>query len=194
MSAPWRIRIGVGAARGAYALGRKNCFARKILSLSQFFVPFILTPLLFVDETGSTTAVSDISLIDPISGVKQIVTDIVCGTRPPEITSLRAIPNTLWPPNHKMASVSVTVSASDVCDPSPICRVSAINSNEPVNGLGDGDTQPDWKLIENLVVNLRAERSGKGNGRTYTLTIECTNTHKNTSQKTITVTVPKNQK
>lgn len=45
MSAPWRIRIGVGKARDAYARGRKICFARKILSLSQFFVPFILTPL-----------------------------------------------------------------------------------------------------------------------------------------------------
>jgi hypothetical protein len=53
-------------------------------------------------------------------------------------------------------------------------RISSVTSNEPVNGLGDGDASPDWTIIDAHHINLRAERSGTGTGRTYTITITCT--------------------
>jgi hypothetical protein len=39
-------------------------------------------------------------------------------------------------------------------------------------GLGDGGTTPDWTITGDLTLNLRAERSDKGIGRTYTITVE----------------------
>lgn len=111
----------------------------------------------------------------------------------PVISSVSANPSTLWPPNHKMVPVTVTVSASDNCGVAPVCKIISVSSNEPVDGLGDGDTAPDWDITGNLKVNLRAERSGSGNGRVYTLMIECTDASGNGSTKSVTVTVPHNR-
>jgi hypothetical protein len=71
--------------------------------------------------------------------------------------------------------------------------VLTVASNEPVNGLGDGDTAPDWQVIDPHHLLLRSERSGKGNGRIYTITVTCTDPAGNTVVRTTTVKVPKNQ-
>jgi hypothetical protein len=73
-----------------------------------------------------------------------------------------------------------------------VCRIISVASNEPVEGLGDGDTAPDWLVTGNLTLNLRAERSGKGAGRVYTMTVECADASGNRSTKAVTVTVPRN--
>ena len=44
--------------------------------------------------------------------------------------------------------------------------INAVTQDEPVNGLGDGDTSPD-AIIQGDKVLLRAERAGNGNGRVY---------------------------
>lgn len=106
----------------------------------------------------------------------------------PVITSVTANPNKLWPPNHKMVPVVLTVDATDNCD--SVCQIVLVESNEPVNGLSDGNTAPDWVITGDLTVKLRAERSGKGNGRIYTITVECTDQSGNNSTDTATVTVP----
>jgi hypothetical protein len=92
---------------------------------------------------------------------------------PPEI-SVSVSPDTLWPPNHKMVPVVLEVDATDNCDSEPVCQITSVTSNEPINGTGDGNTAPDWEITGNFTVNLRAERSGKGGGREYTITVECT--------------------
>ncbi len=68
-----------------------------------------------------------------------------------------------------------------------------MQSNEPVNGPGDGNTSSDWVVIDAHHVRLRAERSGNGTGRIYTITITCTDAARNSSHKTVTVTVPHDQ-
>jgi hypothetical protein len=117
----------------------------------------------------------------------------VVDTTPPTIHSVPASPNILWPPNHKMVGVTVTVDANDICDPAPVCQIVAVTSNEPINGLGDGDTGPDWQITSDLTVNLRAERAGVGTGRVYTIHIECTDASGNTATATVEATVPHNQ-
>jgi hypothetical protein len=92
-----------------------------------------------------------------------------------------------------MVPVSVTAETSDICDAEPICRIISIVSNEPVDGLGDGDTAPDWEITGVLSVNLRAERSGTGKGRIYTLTVKCTDASGNITETNTKVTVPHNQ-
>jgi len=92
-----------------------------------------------------------------------------------------------------MVPVSVSTSKSDNCDAAPVCKIISVSSNEPIDGLGDGDTAPDWEITGNLTVNLRAERSGAGTGRVYTNTVQCTDASKNSSTKSVTVTVPHDQ-
>jgi len=106
----------------------------------------------------------------------------------PVISSVTANPNKLWPPNHKMVPVTVALDASDNCD--SVCQIIFVESNEPVNGLGDGNTAPDLIITGDLTVKLRAERSGKGNGRVYTITVECADSSGNSSTETVTVIVP----
>jgi hypothetical protein len=118
-----------------------------------------------------------------------IQTVTVIDNTPPVINSVTATPNTLWPPNHKLVTVTVNVGASDNCG-SVTSRIINVTSNEPDNGLGDGDTTDDIQNIIGLTVQLRAERSGKGSGRTYAITVQCTDEHGNHAEETVEVTVP----
>ena len=110
----------------------------------------------------------------------------------PVITSVTATPSTLWPANHKMVAITVTAKATDNVGVTSL-KITRVTSSEPDNGLGDGDTANDISLTGPLTVALRAERSGKGNGRTYTITVEAKDAAGNASTKNTTVFVPKNQ-
>jgi parallel beta-helix repeat protein len=139
------------------------------------------TIALTVDDGNGGTATDEVAVI-------------VLDTSPPILSGIAASPNVLWPPNHKMRPVTVSVSAADACDTAPpVCQLTAVTSNEPVNGTGDGDTAPDWLIAGGLTANLRAERSGNGTGRVYTLTVDCTDAAGNGATGTATVTVPHSQ-
>jgi hypothetical protein len=90
-----------------------------------------------------------------------------------------------------MVPVAVSVSASDACGGGVTCRIVSVSSDEPQTGLGGGDVGPDWEITGALTVNLRAERWKKGDGRVYTITVECTDTAGNRSTSFVTVTVPR---
>jgi hypothetical protein len=106
-------------------------------------------------------------------------------------------PTVLWPPDHKLVPITATITVTDVCDPNPTVKLISITSNEPDNGLGDGDTAGDIQQAgfgtDDRTFMLRAERSGKGNGRIYTVTYQATDASGNTTTKTATVIVPKSQ-
>jgi hypothetical protein len=103
--------------------------------------------------------------------------------------------NILWPPNHKMVTVSIQANASDNSG-GPILLSALVFSNEPQNGLGDGDESPDWTepVIDQvngvITLQLRAERSGSGNGRIYTIRITATDESGNSSYGDINIIVP----
>ncbi|MBI3885691.1 MAG: HYR domain-containing protein [Opitutae bacterium] len=110
----------------------------------------------------------------------------------PVFTALSTNSPTLWPPNHKLVAVTVSAAATDAVGPVTY-RILTVTSSEPDNGLGDGDTANDIQITGALTVNLRAERSGKGTGRTYTITVEAKDAAGNVTTQTVTVTVPKDQ-
>jgi hypothetical protein len=120
------------------------------------------------------------------------VTVTVIDTTPPEVNAT-ATPSMLWPPNHKYVEVHVNVSVYDVCDPSPTLTFVSIASNEPENAKGDGNTVGDIVIVNNFTFNLRAERSGTGSGRIYTITYQATDASGNTAMASVTVEVPHNK-
>jgi len=147
--------------------------------------PTILLP---VGTTIITLVVND-GIEDSASDT---VTIIVTDDTPPGMT-LSASPQSLWPPNHKMVPVTIAVSTFDNCDPAPICQIISVESNEPVNGSCDGNKVPDWEITGDLTVDLRAERSGCGSGRVYTIQVQCTDAADNSSVDTVAVYVPHDQ-
>jgi hypothetical protein len=110
---------------------------------------------------------------------------------PPIITNTSATPDILWPPNHKFVEVTIDYTVTEPC---PHTCVLTVSSNEPINGVGDGNSSPDWQVVDAHHVLLRAERSGPGNGRIYTVNITCTNDlNHETSSKSVMVLVPHDQ-
>lgn len=108
----------------------------------------------------------------------------------PPALDVTVSPNLLWPPNHKYVTVKATVTVSDNVDPNPVWKLLSVTSNEPDNGLGDGDTPDDIVIVNDTTIKLRAERSGAGTGRVYTITYQATDAHGNTTVTSVTVTVP----
>jgi uncharacterized repeat protein (TIGR01451 family) len=110
----------------------------------------------------------------------------------PTITGESVDKPSLWPPNHQMENIVVSYNAGD--NSGAVTTVLGVTSNEPINGTGDGDTGPDWEVVNNHLVRLRAERAGGGSGRIYTITITATDASGNQTTSTVTVQVPKSQK
>jgi len=119
------------------------------------------------------------------------VTITVLDSTPPTIASLAATPSVLTKTSHEMVAVTIAASATDGCTGGGTCRIVLVSSNEPIAGTGGGDLSPDWEITGDLTVRLRSERSPKGNGRVYTITVRCTDAAGNAATSTVTVTVPK---
>jgi len=114
----------------------------------------------------------------------------VCDETPPTIDTLSLSRDVLWPANHKYVDVSATVEASDNFDPDPTVILVSVTSNEPDNGKGDGNTVNDIVIVDDVSFKLRAERSGGGSGRIYTVTYEATDDCGNSTSESVTATVP----
>ena len=110
-------------------------------------------------------------------------------TTPPVITDVSVDKPVLSTPNHKMVAVTVSYNVRDNCG--PVTTSLSVTSNESVDGIGDGDTAPDWEIVDAHHVLLRAERSGTSSGRVYTITITGVDSSGNSSRATVTVEVPR---
>jgi hypothetical protein len=116
---------------------------------------------------------------------------LIIDSQGPVMTTPTTSPSVLQTPNHKMVSVTVSVSAIDNNNGPVPCKIVSVTSNEPINGTGDGDQEPDWIITGDLTVDLRAERAQNGTGRIYTITVECKDLAGNVTTGTATVSVPK---
>ncbi len=145
-----------------------------------------LTPSCMPASGGSFLLGTTRGICDARDGTGNVA---VCGysvtvrdTIPPTIAAVTASPSLLWPPNRRMVPVTIGVSQADACDPAAACRIVGVASDEPGTG--------DWTMTGPLSVDLRAARNGRGNGRTYTVTVECGDVSGNTSRGTVSVEVP----
>ena len=111
---------------------------------------------------------------------------------PPDCSAVVLDTTSLWPPNHKLR----TVTASGAVDPdiggTATLMIDGITQDEPVNGRGDGNTAPDAFLSSPLSdqARIRAERAGPGDGRVYVLHFTATDQFGATCDGTATVSVP----
>ena len=136
--------------------------------------------------TGALTAIAGSPFPAGLNPRSVAVTG--CAT-PPSITGVSATPASLWPPNHKLVDVLVNYSVTAPCGEPAACILS-VASNEPVSNKW---RPPDWVVLDAHHLELRAERSGDGTGRIYTITIGCTDTRGNSAAQTTEVTVPHDQ-
>lgn len=116
-------------------------------------------------------------------------------TTPPTVTLENDL--CLWPANHKYvvldAEHDLLRTTEDRCDEHPSVRIVDVTSSEPDDGSGDGSTGADIVLVDEKHVCLRAERSGRGEGRTYTVTLEVSDAAGNRRTVTQHVMVPHDQ-
>lgn len=127
------------------------------------------------------------------SSVADMVQIAVVNVNDPPVCSLaQASPNVLWPPNHTMTQVSI-VGLTDPQSQTLTITYQNVTQDEPINGLGDGDTSPDAAVSGNDIL-LRAERSGTGNGRVYVVQFTATNSDGDQCSGTVRVSVPHSKK
>jgi hypothetical protein len=140
-------------------------------------------------------------VLDVDDGVNAPVTnEVIVNITDSSVPSLAPVPNQsiLWPPNHKMVDVYIQSNAADNSG-LPVTLNAFVVSNEPEDGLGDGDISPDWSApvidqeIGLIHLQLRAERSGNGDGRVYTVVITATDASNNSSSASVDIVVPHNK-
>jgi pimeloyl-ACP methyl ester carboxylesterase len=120
----------------------------------------------------------------------------VADTTPPTL-AVSVSPSVLWPVNHNLIPITATISVQDNLDQNPSVELLSITANEPVNGIGDGNSDGDITGadfgLDDREFSLRAERSGTSTGRIYTITYRARDAAGNTTIATATVTVPHDQ-
>ena len=116
---------------------------------------------------------------------------------PPTCHLASANPSSLWPPTHKMLSVAIDgVMDADSTYNMITLEINGVTQDEPINGLGDGDSSPDAAIQEGDPADsilIRAERSGTGDGRVYEVSFTADDGFES-CEGTVTVGVPHNRK
>jgi len=136
------------------------------------------------DTTSTTLTCSATSAGGPATESVTIRRDAT----PPAIASISTNAPALWPPNHKMHAITVSVNATVAGSGGTVCLVDRVSSSE-----GGNQHEPDVQLLGGLMVHLRAERDGGATGRTYTIEVLCTDAANNTATGATAVVVPHDQ-
>ncbi|MCA0756932.1 family 43 glycosylhydrolase [Paenibacillus sp. N4] len=132
-------------------------------------------PFIISDEGKSVIEFRSTDLAGNVEAVKTFTVNID-KTKP--VLKLSPSKTVLGTPNHKMIPVHMSVSAEDGGSGVAGIKLVSITSNEPDDGEDDGNTTGDIQEAESGTDDvdflLRAERSGTGNGRVYTITYSVT--------------------
>jgi hypothetical protein len=109
--------------------------------------------------------------------------------RPPDCESAYPSIATLWPVNHKFQPIEILGVTDPDGDPVTI-TITGIKQDEPVNGTGDGNFEPDG-YVEGSTAYVRAERDGARNGRVYTISFQASDDKGASCTGSVIVSVPK---
>lgn len=176
-----------------------------------------------VDETGAFTLAADVggdvvlifsgpdftarlALNDVPAGATVRIENIECSTRtgqcvaedveiidednaPPDCSMAVAAPAVLWPPNHDMVGITIAGVVDPDGDAVSITPTDVV-ADEAVDAPGSGNTAPDAQLAP---LAVRAERSGQGDGRVYTIEFIADDGRGGRCSGTVSVCVPHDQ-
>ena len=181
----------VSASAGcAQAAGVVTCTAGNLASGAS--TTFDIT----VTAGSSGTSLTNVATIsgdqsDP-NGANNSSTVTTALNHNPVCTAVNGGPD-LWPPNHKFKLITLT-GATDPDGNAVVLTITGVTQDEPLNGLGDGDTSPDAAVgPASNKVKLRAERSGLGDGRVYRIAFTGSDGLGGTCAGVATVGVPHDQ-
>jgi hypothetical protein len=144
--------------------------------------------------TAASSAIqfTDLSPEEPVGGASAYI-DLVSVeliNSPPVCTGVAPSSATLWPPNHKLRTVTLA-GATDPDGDVVTIAVGGVTQDEPLDGAADGSTTPDAMAgASGNQVRLRAERSGRGDGRVYRVAFTATDPSGASCTGTAKVSVP----
>jgi hypothetical protein len=127
------------------------------------------------------------------AGASPVLSDIriETGNRPPDCTDAVASVTEIWPPNHKFVPVAIT-GVTDPDGDAVSVTVTGIRQDEPVDTTGDGAFVPDGRGVGTSTAQVRAERSGSGDGRVYHVAFSAADGLGGACTGVVTVAVPHN--
>ncbi|MBI4654694.1 MAG: Ig-like domain-containing protein [Nitrospirae bacterium] len=117
----------------------------------------------------------------------------VCNqNQPPDVSKAAPTISCIWPPNHKFVDVGI-VGVTDPDGDPVIITITTITSDEPtatIKGAGGITHAPDAMGVGTSTANLKAERSGLGNGRVYEISFIANDGKGGKSEGKVQVRVP----
>ena len=129
--------------------------------------------LIATDSHGKTNASASIVTVEDRSA--------------PVISDLAVDKPVLWPPNHRMALVTIAYETADNCG--PVSTELLVSSSDARHADSQDRGRPDWEVIDAHHVRLEAKRDGH-HGRVYWITVSATDEAGNHSAASIAVRVP----
>ncbi|MGR3311137.1 MAG: Ig-like domain-containing protein [Candidatus Brocadiales bacterium] len=115
---------------------------------------------------------------------------------PPDVSDAKPSISCLWPPNHMFVAVSIDGVTDPDGDPVTI-TVTGVTSDEPTataKGAGGITHAADATGVDTDTANLRAERSGLGDGRVYEISFVASDGNHGETEGKVQVRVPRNRK
>jgi hypothetical protein len=141
---------------------------------------------------SSTIRFTDLSPEQAVGGLGAYI-DLVAVeliNSPPSCAGVAPSTTKLWPPNHKLRDVTLA-GATDPDGDAVTLTITGVTQDEPLDGAADGHTTPDATAgASGDRVRLRAERSGRGDGRVYRIAFTATDPSGASCSGTVTVSVP----
>ncbi|MEQ8765917.1 MAG: LamG-like jellyroll fold domain-containing protein [Planctomycetota bacterium] len=139
---------------------------------------------------GETTLEFQLTVSDPFGARDMDTVEVTVrdANAPPDCSRARASRRVLWPPNHKMVPVRI-LGVKDPDDRRIAIEITGVTQDEPVTGVGKGDTGPD-AVIRGRTVLLRREVDRHGNGRVYRIHFTATDRSGASCSGSVEVCVP----
>lgn len=147
---------------------------------------------LVTDGLAASTSHPVILLARPSGSPAELTLDSAVLTvvnAPPDCSDSFATPDRLWPPNHKWIDVELGGVTDPDGDPVTVA-VHTVLQDERTDDAGSGETCPDAEALGASSARLRAERSGRQDGRVYHVLFTADDGRGGVCEGEVTVCVP----
>ena len=165
--------LAAGAAASFEIAGSVGC---AISDAAVLFVSAAVGSQTDETDTGDNAASSTAAVTNPVPTISGAA---------PSVSEIKFRP-------HQLVPVTINYVAGDACG--PVTTSLSVTSSETTNAQGEGvagHTSPDWVVVNEHEVMLRAEHLPASSGRVYTITITAVDAAGQTTTEDVTVTVPR---